>query len=527
MSTNENPSSAVTASAANSRRPMTGDEYLESLRDGREVWLNGERVKDVTLHPAFRNSARSIARLYDALWDEANADVLRTPTTTGNGGFTHPFFRPARSVDDMLADQKAIAHWARMMHGFMGRTPDYKAGLYGGMEINADFFAPFEDNARAWHRLMQERIPYVAHAIVNPPVDRNLPADEVGDVFIHVENETDNGLVVSGAKVVATNVPLTNYCFVGYVGAPLKKREFAVVFTVPMDAPGVKVIARASYEQAAAMHGSPFDYPLASRLDENDAIFILDHAVIPWENVLVYGDTEKAGQWAGGNSGQANRIWFHGATRLAVKIDLIAGLMLKAVRINGTDNFRGVQARVGEIIGYRNLFWSLSSAMARNPNPWLDGHVLPDFEASVAYRIFSSQAMPQIRNLVESSLGSALIYLNGHAKDFKTPELRPLLDRYLRGSNGNTAIDRVKTLKMLWEIVGSEFAGRNELYERSYTGSEEDARVQTIWMAEATGLADSLNGYAESAMAEYDLDGWKIPDFTNPDDVARLARDND
>ena len=205
-----------------------------------------------------------------------------------------------------------------------------------------------------------------------------------------------------------------------------------------MDAPGVKVIARSSYELAAAMHGNPFDYPLSSRLDENDAIFIMDRAVIPWENVLVYGDTEKASMWAGANSGQPHRIWFHGATRLAVKIDLIAGLMLKAVRINGTDKFRGVQAKVGEIIGYRNLFWGLSSAMARTPEPWLDGHVVPDFDASVAYRLFSATAIPHIRSLVQASLGSALIYLNGHARDFKTPELRPLLDRYLRGSNGVT-----------------------------------------------------------------------------------------
>lgn len=516
-----------TAPDLNDRRPMTGDEYLESLRDGREIWLYGERVKDVTTHPAFRNSARSIARLYDAMHDPAKADVLTTSTSTGNGGFTHPFFRPARSVEDMVADQAAIAAWARMMHGFMGRTPDYKAGLFGGMELNADFYAPYEENARAWHRLMQERVPYVAHAIVNPPVDRNLPPDEVGDVFVHVEDETDRGIIVSGAKVVATNVPLTNHCFVGYLGAPLRKQEFATVFVAPMDAPGVKVITRSSYELAATRHGGPFDYPLSSRLDENDAIFILDRALIPWENVLVHGDLEKASKWQAGDSGQANRIWFHGATRLAVKIDLIAGLLLKAVKINGTDSFRGVQAKVGEVIAYRNLFWGLSNAMARTPEPWLDGAVLPDFDASVAYRVFSSNAIPAIRTLVEGCLGSALIYLNGHARDFKSPELRPLLDRYLRGSNGIDAVERVKTMKLMWDTIGSEFAGRNELYERSYTGSEEDARAQTMALfGERRGTNAVLRGYAEDAMAEYDLDGWTVPDFFNPDDLDRAERDS-
>jgi hypothetical protein len=73
---------------------FTGSEYLESLRDEREVWIFGERVKDVTTHPAFRNSARSIARLYDALRDPELAPILTRETDTGSGGFTHPFFRP-------------------------------------------------------------------------------------------------------------------------------------------------------------------------------------------------------------------------------------------------------------------------------------------------------------------------------------------------------------------------------------------------------------------------------------------------
>src|SRR3954471_14082357 len=98
------PSDAPATSSVT--RPLTGDQYLESLRDGREVWLYGERVKDVTTHPAFRNGARSVARLYDALWDPANRGVLSVPTDTGNGGFTHPFFRPPRSVEDMIVDQQ-------------------------------------------------------------------------------------------------------------------------------------------------------------------------------------------------------------------------------------------------------------------------------------------------------------------------------------------------------------------------------------------------------------------------------------
>jgi 4-hydroxyphenylacetate 3-monooxygenase len=112
-------------------RPMTGDEYIESLRDGREVWIYGNRVKDVTTHPAFRNPVRMVARLYDALYDPEKKDVLTTETDTGSGGFTHSFFRASRNAEDLVKDRDAIAEWARMTYGWMGRSPDYKAAFLG------------------------------------------------------------------------------------------------------------------------------------------------------------------------------------------------------------------------------------------------------------------------------------------------------------------------------------------------------------------------------------------------------------
>ena len=92
-----------------STRPFTGQEFLESLRGEREVWIYGERVKDVTAHPAFRNPARMLARLYDALHDPDRQETLTTPTDTGSTGFTHPFFRAPHSIEDMRRDRDAIA----------------------------------------------------------------------------------------------------------------------------------------------------------------------------------------------------------------------------------------------------------------------------------------------------------------------------------------------------------------------------------------------------------------------------------
>ncbi|MDW8059767.1 MAG: 4-hydroxyphenylacetate 3-hydroxylase N-terminal domain-containing protein, partial [Thermomicrobium sp.] len=361
-------------------RPYTGQEYLESLRDGREVYIYGERVKDVTTHPAFRNAARMVARLYDALHDPAEQAVLTVPTDTGNGGFTHPFFVAPRSAEDLLRARDAIAEWARMTYGWMGRTPDYKASFLGTLGANTAFYAPYEENARRWYRIGQERVLYWNHAIVHPPVDRNRPPHEVADVYVHVVRETDAGIVVRGAKVVATGSALTHHNFVAHYATPtvggLKDPRFALVFCVPMDAPGLKLFSRPSYEATAAVMGSPWDYPLSSRLDENDAIMVFDDVLVPWENIFVYQDVEKADGFFPA-SGFIPRFAFHGCTRFAVKLDFIAGVLLKAVEAAGTKDFRGVQARVGEVIAWRNLFWALTEAMARDPIPWCDGYVSP------------------------------------------------------------------------------------------------------------------------------------------------------
>jgi 4-hydroxyphenylacetate 3-monooxygenase len=508
-------------------RPFTGREYLESLRDGREVYIYGERVDDVTTHPAFRNAARSIARLYDALHDPKQRDTLTCPTDTGAGTFTHKFFRVARSREDVIGQRDAIAAWARLSYGWMGRSPDYKASLMNALGANAAFYDRFADNAKAWYARAQNHVLFMNHAIVNPPVDRMKPADHVKDVFITIQKETDAGIIVSGAKVVATSAAITHYNFMGQnpTAMPATDTDLSVMFITPLNAPGVKIICRASYEMTAGVMGTPFDYPLSSRFDENDAIFVFDNVLVPWENVLLHRDIEKVKVFYP-RSGFLAGYQFQGCTRLAVKLDFLVGLIAKALRAAGSDEFRGNQAMLGEVIAWRNLFWALSDAMAMNPMPWVGDAVLPNAQSGSAYRAFAGEAYSRIREIVNKIVAASLIYLPSSVKDFANPAIEPYLARFVRGSHGMEFKERIKVMKLLWDAIGTEFGGRHELYEFNYAGNHEDIRIHALLNVKGSGAYDRMIALAEQCMADYDEDGWTADTWLDPEDIAYRSSRN-
>ncbi|MEA3218042.1 MAG: paerucumarin biosynthesis protein PvcC, partial [Acidimicrobiia bacterium] len=317
-------------------QPLTGAAYLDSLRDGREIWLDGECVRDVVNHPAFRNAARSIARLYDTLHDPQQRDVLTTVDRQGHR--TMRFFAPAYSAADLLASRDAIAQWARTSFGWLGRTPDYKASFMASLGADPGFYQPFEANAARWYADYARQCLFLNHVLVDPPVDRNKPLEDTRNVYLHVEEEVDGGVYISGAKMMGTGSALTHGTFVAQNSGSAARlvegrtEDFALVAFIPMGTPGQKLVCRSSYERKS---GAPFDNPLASRFDENDAVLVWEHAFVPWENVLVYRDIDKARAFYAA-SGFLPRFVLQAVTRQAVKLDFLCGLFLKAIASNGT-----------------------------------------------------------------------------------------------------------------------------------------------------------------------------------------------
>ena len=245
----------------------SGDKHLELLRDGREVFLRGERVADVTDHGAFRNSVQSAAALYDVQAAPENLELLTYASPDTGDRVNRQWQQPA-NYDELLTRRRALERWAETHYGFMGRSPDHVASCISGMVMGAELFDGYDKKRagalRDYYRYARDNDLFLTYVIINPQADRSKTAHEQADEFLTagVVDEDSEGLTVRGAKMLGTSSIMANEVFVTCI-QPLQEgdEKYAISFAIPMNAPGLKVLSRKSYEECAV---SKFDNPLAS-----------------------------------------------------------------------------------------------------------------------------------------------------------------------------------------------------------------------------------------------------------------------
>src|SRR5262245_47171776 len=279
----------------------TGPEYLRSLNDGRQVFVDGERVADVTRHAAFREAARSVARLYDI----AAAPENRERMTFVSPKTGEPVLRGCRVTcrhGDLRARRIFSETWAEATFGLMGRTPDHVAGFCCGYAATPGVLATggqnFADNVVAFYEHLRDNHLYASYAIVPPQIDRSKPAHKQSDptLYAGVVKERDDGIVIAGAQQLATAGVLSDYIHLSCIH-PLQPGDenYANCVAVPVNAPGLKLYPRRPF---ATQTQNSFDYPLSSRFDESDSYVIFDNVFVPWENVFIYRNLEVTrDQW--------------------------------------------------------------------------------------------------------------------------------------------------------------------------------------------------------------------------------------
>ena len=452
----------------------TGDEYVDGLRaDGREVWLGAERVHDVTEHPAFTGSVRGMAGFFD--WQHRHAEdciIAGSEAHPGAGSGTGISHLIPRGPEDLDRRHRGLEKLARYSAGMLGRTPDYVSLTFAGFAGQPGVWSA-NGNARgaedliAFQRHAAERDLALTHTIIHPVVDGRIgPYEGVNrEVALRKVGETDGGIIVRGARILATLGPFADELAV-YPGQPIPKDapDVALAFSIPLATPGLKIICRDHY----GLDADPFDKPFSSRFDEQDAFVVFDDVEVPRHRVFLDGDpatynSVMARGWIG-NVMQQTSI------RAMVKLEFAYELCCRMAEATGQDRRPEVMQMLGEIWSYAELTRAAIRAAEADAHEYGDGVWFCDEAPFRALRPTLPGWMPRVNEIIKR-IGSHNLLATPTRSGLEDPELRPWLDRYLPSAGGGDTSERSRLFRTAWDFCGSALGARAELYERYYLAS--------------------------------------------------------
>ena len=451
----------------------TGADYLARLRENPgEIHLQGERVVDPTAHPALRNGAHTLAKLYDLQHDPKFKDEMTYPSPTTGDPVGLSFIMP-RTAEDLEKRGRMITNWARVTKGMMGRTPDFLNVALMSMAAAGDYCGrnrpEFKDNVVNYYEYVRENDLTLTHTLVNLQRNRAPLASSLEnrtDVALAVVKETDAGIIIDGARVLATLGPLSDEIIV-YPARTHRlpgdaPERYAFAFALPCNTPGMKFMCRESFDTGR----SHFDHPLGSRFEEMDAIVIFDQVLVPWERVFLYGDVELANNW-GGATNRNTHTGHQVVSKNVVKCEFILGLANLMVETLGSGQIPQVQSMMAEII--ENL--QITKALLRTAEAEAEvdewGIMSPPYMPLLVARRSFIRMYPRMAEILHLLGSSSLMALPTEA-DMNGP-LADEIHRYLETDTAS-AEDRVKLFRLAWDVCCSAFGSRQVLYERYFGG---------------------------------------------------------
>jgi 4-hydroxyphenylacetate 3-monooxygenase len=447
------------------------DDYLASLRDGRAIFLDGERVADVTTHPAFAESVRRIAERYEAA---GRAPDLTTCLDPASGAPIGAMWLIPRSAEDLGRRRAVHRFWAEGSYGLMGRTPDHVASVLTAFAGWRQLFdrggRAYGDNVVRFYEKARAEDLFVAYAIVPPQIDRTTPAHRHPEPFLHpgVVRETDRGIVIRGAHAIATSVTMADWLYVSYI-TPLAPgdTDYAISLVVPVNAPGLHLYPRRPY---ATLATSAFDYPLSARYDEVDTTVVFDDVAVPWEHVFVYKNVELVtAQFH--ESPAHTTANFQSLVRFGVKLELMAGLALRLVELQHGEGDPATQATLGgDIAAYCAAFDGLVKAAERFPLV-SEGYARPHPQYIYAGMSLQRRLIVDMYRTMRELGGGAFQNMPSSEASFRSPATRADTERYYQAA-GTPARDRIKLLKLIWDFLGTEYGGRQLQYEMFYSAAQ-------------------------------------------------------
>jgi 4-hydroxyphenylacetate 3-monooxygenase len=478
----------------------SGADHIASLRDGRAVYLHGKKVADVTVHPAFANAVKTIGGLFD--FARENPELMGF--ATDDGGRANRIWQLPQSYEELRERRKALDAWSELHAGFMGRTPDHVASCISGMYMGLDVFEAY-DKARAgalagYYRYARDNDLYLTYVLINPQADRSKTASQQKDPFLSagVVDRDAAGITVRGAKMLATGGVMANEVFVTCI-QPLQPgdEKQAISFAIPMNAKGLKILSRKSYEEEAP---NVFDNPLSSRFDENDAVLFFDDVKVPWDRVFVIDSLEMCQKQFHATPAHVYQN-YQAMVRMVVKLRFLTGIAHRITEVNGTTAIPSVRETLGHLAAEAGMVDALVAAMEVKGKQY-GRYFVPDRHTLYSAATLTQKLYGKVLDTLRELAGGGMIMLPSSVDDFRDPEVAALIGK-TQQSPAASAVEKVKFYKLAWDAVGSEFASRHAQYEMFYSGASfvtTGHSYRTYDWAAAARLLDTMLGSYDLAM---------------------------
>ena len=450
----------------------TGADYLAGLRDGREVWTRGIRVDDVTQEPGMQRGVATLASFMDKQHADAYRDLV---TYVDEDGVRCPLsYQIPKSVDDIKARGRAYYEWAKWSNGMFGRTPDYKNASMMAFAASSAFLAQgtkgqadFSSNMLAYYDDVRRNDKVLTHTLVNPTFNYQLAAagKYSSEVALQVVKETDAGIVVNGARLLATLGPFADEIEV-FPSTVLKPTEdnipFAFAFALPIATPGLRLICRDSYD-----HGkSEFDAPLSSRYEEMDAVVVFDNVLVPWERVFMYGQPELCNQAFAATNAVVHMMHQVACGKLA-KAEFVVGLLCAIARATNRDKDLYTKGLISEVMMMAESVRSMLYMAEAEAHADEYGTFMPLRRPIDTSRNLFPKMYPRMVEIIQL-IGSSSLMATPAEADFDNA-LAPDVEQYFQLANLESR-DRVALFRLAHDVAVSGFGSRQTLYERFFFG---------------------------------------------------------
>lgn len=446
-----------------------GIQYMRRLNDRRRVILNGKVVDQPDRHPDLAGAVRGIVDYYDA---HENDSELHT--VAGPDGNIPVSLAPPRAKADLEAKRRSYKAIAESSFGMLGRTPDFMNAAVMAIAHHSDVlgsneFSNFSENARSLYSRCCDENLFVAHAAINPQINRECAPGSVDHAFraVKIVARDKDGIVVQGAKMIATLAPIADELLVfSMPGLASGDEPYAVAFSIPVNAAGVTMVCRKAFNHPGY---TDFDHPLANRFDEIDSYVIFQNVKVPWDRVLVDQDVRQSNAfydatYARHHTGQ------QGVVRGLAKAEFVIGVALRLAEVLGLDNQPAIQSKLGGLASQTEALRALIHLAEHDATQSDHGILAPSIVPIQSFRLMFPPLYRQALELMRTMApGTLLSGPNSADLDGETAEL---LAMALTTPQAN-AHDRTFALNLAWDLVGDAFGQRQLTYEYYHAGSPE------------------------------------------------------